>query len=132
MSSKHRLVVPEGQYPPFSVVTPDDHTAWILIATALGLVYSLFFGAIRVLVRCTISRGFGLDDYTICVATILATVQSSMILGACSKGLGESVNLISAQAQEQVQQMYHTSNFFLIVALGLSKISAVYFLYRIS
>lgn len=132
MSSNSGLSVPEGQYPPFTTVTPNDHTAWILIPTAVGLTWFLFFGCLRVLVRLTFSYGFGLDDYTLHAATVLATIQSSIILGACSKGLGKAVDLVSPGAQDKVQMMYYTSNLFFILATGVSKISVVCFLHRIS
>lgn len=132
MSSEYSPVVPEGQSPPFAVVTPNDHAAWILIATALGLACFLFFGGIRTLVRGTISHGFGVDDYVLYAATALAVIQSSIILGACSKGLGKAVDLVSPEAQDEVQKMYYTSNLFFIVAVGLSKVSVVSFLRRIS
>lgn len=132
MNSTYGPVVPEGQYPPFAVVTPDDHEAWILIATALGLVCTLFFGSTRLLVRLTISRGFRWDDYTLGTATLLAIIQSAIILGACGKGLGKSVSLLSVEAESEVQEMYYTSNLLFTIALGLSKISVVCFLLRLS
>lgn len=125
-------VVPEGQYPPFAVATPDDQSAWIIVAAALGLVCSLFFGGLRLLIRLTIHREFGLDDFTLGAATLLAIVQSSIILGACSKGLGKSIDILSLGAQNEVQGMYYASNLFFIIVLGLSKISVVSFLLRLS
>jgi hypothetical protein len=132
MSSISSPTIPEGQYPPFAVVTPNDHAAWILVATALGLPCFLFFGGVRVIVRYTINHGFGMDDYMLYAATVLAIIQSSIILGACSQGLGKAVDLVSPEAQDKVQKMYYTSNLFFIMAIGLSKISVVCFLYRIS
>jgi len=132
MGSKSGPTVPEGQYPPFAVVTPDDHAAWILIATALGLACFLFFGTIRAIVRSTLGHGFGIDDYMLYAATVLASIQSSIILGACSKGLGKAVDLVSPEAQDEVQKMYYTSNLFFIMAIGPCKISVVCFLHRIS
>jgi hypothetical protein len=38
------------QSPPLVTVTPEDHTAWIVIATVLGLVTSTFFTLIRIVV----------------------------------------------------------------------------------
>ena len=124
--------VPPGQSPPFARVTPDDHTAWIVIATALGMACFLFFGGVRVLVRWTISHGFGPDDYVLCAATIFAIIQSSIIFGACAKGLGKSVNILSDEAQVEVQKMYYTSNLFFILAIGAGKASVIFFLSRIS
>ncbi len=132
MSSQTEFHVPPGQYPPFAVVTPNDHTAWILIVTALGVACFLFFGSVRALVRFSFGHGFGLDDYILYSATALAIIQSSIVLGACSKGLGKALHLVSADDQVSVQKMYYTSNLFFILALGLSKISVVCFLRRIS
>lgn len=125
-------IVPEGQYPPFAVVTPDDHSAWIIIAAALGLTSSLVFGAIRVFVRQTISPQYGLDDISLAASTILAVIQSSIVLGACSEGLGKSLRLFSPETQTEVQRMYYTSNLFYILALGLSKSSIIFFLRRLT
>lgn len=66
------------------------------------------------------------------VATVFATIQSSIILAACSKGLGKAVHLVSPEAQDEVQKMYYTSNLFFLMAIGFSKISVVCFLHRLS
>jgi hypothetical protein len=132
MSPQYGFPVPHGQYPPFAVVTPDDHAAWILIVTALGIACCLFFGGVRALVRFTFSQGFGRDDYALYAATVLGIVQSSIILGACSKGLGKRLDLVSPEAQVKVQKMYYTSNLFFLLAIGLSKISVLCFLHRLS
>lgn len=132
MSSTYGPVVPPGQSPPFAIVTPTDHAVWILISTTLGLACFLFFGAIRGLVRWTTGHGFGVDDHMLYAATTLAVIQSGIVLGACSKGLGKGLDLVSPDAQDQVQKMYYTSNLFFIMAIGLSKISVMCFLRRIS
>jgi hypothetical protein len=132
MSATYGPVVPPGQKPPFAVVTPTDHSVWILIPTTLGLACFLFFGAVRGLVRWTTGHGFGIDDYFLYAATTLGVIQSAIILGACSKGLGKGLGLVSDEAQDQVQKMYYTSNLFFVMAIGLSKISVMCFLRRIS
>lgn len=132
MSSQTGLVIPPGYSPPFATITPDDHAAWILIAAALGLACYLFFGIIRIVVRMTISHGFALDDYVLGAATLLAVIESSLVLGACSKGFGKSAAILSPEAQEQVQKIYYTSSLFYILVIGLSKISVICFLSRIS
>ncbi|OAP62850.1 hypothetical protein AYL99_02077 [Fonsecaea erecta] len=132
MSSQSSIDVPAGQSPPFAAVTPDDHEAYILISTAFGLACFLFFAGIRTVVRTTISHGIGFDDYLFYAATVLAVIQSSVVLGACSKGLGKSLHLVSLEAQHDIQRMTYTSNLFFILIIGLSKISIVSFLHRIS
>ncbi|EXJ56542.1 hypothetical protein A1O7_06886 [Cladophialophora yegresii CBS 114405] len=126
------LVLPPGYSPPFYEVTDTDHTAWIIIATALCLCWLLLFAAIRVFIRCTITPGYGLDDVSVGIATVLAVIQSSLVLGACSDGLGRSVELISPEMLVEVQKSYYTSNIFFTLALGLSKMSVVFFLNRLT
>ncbi|RMZ84558.1 hypothetical protein DV737_g1208, partial [Chaetothyriales sp. CBS 132003] len=82
------IVVPDGQRPPFAVVTNQDHVAWIL-ATAI--------------------------------------IQTGLVLGACAKGLGKSLDLLSASSQ-----MTYASALFAYITLGLSKASVVLFLLRLS
>ena len=81
---------------------------------------------------------------------VLAVIQSSIVLRACSDGLGKSADLIAPATLVHVQkvwttmrprcdcvvdlrgQLYYTSNIFFILALGLSKLSVVFFLIRIT
>jgi hypothetical protein len=87
---------------------------------------------IRVLVRTTLTNGLGIDDYLLFTATILAIIQSAIVLAASAKGLGKTIDLMPSSAQQTVQEMYYTSNLFMLLSLGLAKISVVYFLHRIS
>lgn len=61
---------PEGQHSPFATITPDDHSAWIIIAAALGLSLILLFAAIRAFIRVYISLERGVDDYLVIVSTV--------------------------------------------------------------
>ncbi|KIW42566.1 uncharacterized protein PV06_06105 [Exophiala oligosperma] len=132
MSSPARAAIPPGQSAPFASVTPDDHAAYVLISTAFGLACFLFFGGIRTVVRVTLGNGIGFDDHLFYAATGFAIIQSSLVLGACSKGLGKSLSLVSPEAVPGVQKMYYASNLFFILVIGLCKISVVSFLHRIS
>ncbi|RMZ86651.1 hypothetical protein DV736_g6123, partial [Chaetothyriales sp. CBS 134916] len=126
------IVVPDGQRPPFAIVTNQDHGAWILIIAWLGLAYILLFGAIRVFVRLTINPIFGLDDVGLAASTATAIIQTGLILGACANGLGKSLDLLSASSQVQAQRMAYASTLFAYITLGLSKASVVLFLMRLS
>jgi len=64
------LPIPSGQYPPFAVVTETDHTAWIIIATALGLSCILLFSVIKIFIRWTISPTVGLDEAFLAGSTV--------------------------------------------------------------
>lgn len=142
---------PEGQYPPFAVITDDDHRGWIIIATSLGLACASLFAGIRVFVRCTFSEGFGVDDASLGAATVLTIIQSGLILGATSHGLGQSLKIAPRDKRDAVQQVsasivvfegpqrltvgnqkLYAAQLLLIVALGLSKMSVALFLRRLT
>ena len=63
-------LTPPGQHPPFAVVTPTDHEAWVIIAAALGTCLSLVFAAIRIFIRYTGGSKYGLDDWVTAAATV--------------------------------------------------------------
>ena len=64
------ITIPPGQSAPFATVTSTDHSAWIIISTALGLSMSLLFAAIRVFIRSATKHGYGKDDYLLAAATV--------------------------------------------------------------
>lgn len=132
MNSTVGPFVPDGYSPPFAVVTPTDHEAWILIATALGLACSLLFCAIRIFVRLAISPNFGLDDYSLYLGTILAVIQSALLFEGCNKGLGKAIDLVKVSDQIAAQKLYYASNLLLILSLCCSKLSVVFFFLRLS
>jgi len=68
--SSSGILVPPGQYPPFAVVTQTDHTAWIIIAAALGLCWVLLFTGIRLFIRPSVRHSVELDEYAIAAATV--------------------------------------------------------------
>jgi hypothetical protein len=58
-------------------------------------------------------------------------IQYSIVLAACAKGLGMSLDLIGLGVQEEMQKMYYTSNIFFVVAIVTAKISVLSLLHRI-
>lgn len=102
--------IPAGFSPPFARVTANDRTAWIIITTVLGLIYSLLFGLARVVVSWTTGPGrLQADNVALAVSTVrepslshnvqphltyssqlLAIVQCCITLGACSAGFGKT------------------------------------------
>ena len=69
-TTKRSFPVPVGQYAPFAVLTETDHSIWILIVTALGMVCALVFGSMRIFVRVTINPPFGADDILLVIGTV--------------------------------------------------------------
>lgn len=126
------FTVPPGHYPPFAIVSPTDHTAWILIAAALGLSWALLTGVIRIFVRLTISPGAGLDDASVGVATFFGLVQSAVVLSACHNGFGKATNLVLADLRSVILAKLYAAQLLFIITLGLSKLSLVFFLLRLT
>ena len=60
-------------------VTPDDHSAFIIIAALIGLSWSILIIGIRVYLRLKLNPPFGLDDVAAVFGTVNMehTVQSS-------------------------------------------------------
>ncbi|KAF2719685.1 hypothetical protein K431DRAFT_339875 [Polychaeton citri CBS 116435] len=103
--------------PAFAPISDNENRAWIIIATALGLPMTLLSSTLGAFIRSTINRGWGPDDIALAASTAISWVQSSLILAACSKGLGTSLQEIP------LIQLYYASNLLFLVSLGLSKIS---------
>lgn len=121
------------------MVTDTDHTAWIIIATGLGLSCVLLFGGIGIFVRYTISPRFRLDNASLAASTIslsnsvvptgllgalihrpallcashelkiVAVIQPSTVVDACSDGLGKSIELVPLGIQAKVQRVRKTA-----------------------
>lgn len=70
MSQNTELLVPDGYYPPFAVVTDTDHGAYIIIAVSLGITFVLISSAIRVFLRVSFAQRAGLDDTFLVTATV--------------------------------------------------------------
>lgn len=62
--------VPPGQYPPFATVTDEDHSAWIIIATALGVSFAFVALATRIFIRKFVNPAWALDDTVLGLATV--------------------------------------------------------------
>jgi hypothetical protein len=158
--------VPSGQHAPFAVVTDDDHSAWIIIAAAMGISFMLVALVARILIRSYINLGWALDDTLLVVTTVsrisqstsacfltypfkgIAFIQSSLVLGAASSGLGCSVDLVPPSKRNSAQevspnpkaswrvsltalQTYYTSNIFYLITIDLSKLCSLLFIRRL-
>lgn len=68
-----------GYHEPFAIVADDDHTAWIMIATSLGLTYSLLFGLLRAIISWTAGRKrWESDDIVLTISTVLLICLSCL------------------------------------------------------
>jgi hypothetical protein len=63
--------LPAGYSPPSSIVSENDHSAWITITAALGLCCVMLCLIMRLYVRTRINPPFGRDDGSLVAATVL-------------------------------------------------------------
>lgn len=115
--------IPTGQSAPLAAIDAKHHGAWVVIATALGLVLGLVGILIRLYVRVVITPPFSRDDYVHVVATVrlifsgqathaqtdgvkaFATIQSIVVFFGVSQGFGTSIELLDPGKIRQVQQV---------------------------
>lgn len=110
----------------FAHYSPEDHSATLWIAAALGLTYVLFVVLIRIYIKW---RVFGWDDGLIVASTILAVTQCVIVFGALGSGLGkvpENVDNI-----ETVGTLASASRLIFIASHYLAKLSVLYLLRRL-
>ncbi len=119
-------IVPDGQAPPFGIVTPTDHSAWIIIGTAFGLSCVLLFSVIRMWVRTSNAPRFALDDAFLGSATVslpgtscvlelyvannhprqlISIANSSITFYAASLGLGRSKEFVNPEDLVKIQKV---------------------------
>lgn len=84
-------------------VTPTDHTAYIVIATAVGLAILPVFGLIRYFVRR--ATDIGADDVLLFASSAVAIVQSDITLRAPSSGLGQSTTILQPERVAVTEQV---------------------------
>ncbi|RAO68266.1 uncharacterized protein BHQ10_004278 [Talaromyces amestolkiae] len=126
------VVVPPGQSPPFEVVDDQHHGAWIIITTALGVAISLVCWLIRLYVRFALTSGFGIADWILAASSVIALIQSIIILLAAHYGFGTSIELIKSDAVVRIQNMLVASDVLYIITQYLAKISVVAILLQLT
>lgn len=65
-----------GTYPPYGVVTDDNHGSYVVIATWIFACISVLFVAVRVVLRTWTSRRFGSDNGLIVAALVREQLSS--------------------------------------------------------
>lgn len=93
------MSLPAGYSPPAYANTPDDRAGWAVVASGVGLVFVLLFASIRLYTRYPFRSRLLYDDLAIIVSTAFAIVQSSLVIGAASQGLGKATSIIQPGVQ---------------------------------
>ncbi|KAK1144231.1 hypothetical protein N8T08_005644 [Aspergillus melleus] len=122
MSFDTPILIPSGYSPPFEVVDDLHHGAWVIIATALGLVVALVSFLIRVYVRIALNPPFAVDDG---VLLVVAVIQSTLLFLAVSKGFGTAMDLLSVAEVNVVQKLITTSDILYLITIYITKVCVV-------
>jgi hypothetical protein len=72
--------IPTGQSAPFARLTDDDHRAWIIIASAIGVSFTMLALISRTFIRFFVLTGWGLDDSLTIVSTVSTPGDQSALL----------------------------------------------------
>lgn len=132
MSGTPQFTTPDNYYPPFAVISDNDHGGWIIIATSLGLAMAILSTIIRIYVKIVSRQHLGLDDVLLGGGTSFAWLTECVILAACSQGLGRQVDLLSASSLESVEKSFYSSQILAVLALGFCKASVACFIMRLT
>ncbi|KAI1335307.1 hypothetical protein F5Y15DRAFT_419973 [Xylariaceae sp. FL0016] len=83
-----------GSYPPYGVITDDDHGSFVVIAAWIFASISVLFAAVRILLRSWTSQNFGWDNILILVALLCAIAVSVSASESVAHGLGRHIDTI--------------------------------------
>lgn len=124
MSSQ--FVLPQGNR--FATVTPEDHSAWIWLATLLALAHSLCFLGFRALVK----RGrFVVDDGILVAGYVFAFGHWIATFVALHNGLGKSSGLLTKAQQHNASKAVFAGRLPFVIALCSSKCSVIILIRRV-
>ncbi|KAE8365535.1 hypothetical protein BDV27DRAFT_171557 [Aspergillus caelatus] len=104
-------------------VTPDDHSAFIIIAALIGLSWSILIIGIRVYLRLKLNPPFGLDDVAAVFGTVIGTVQTAVILQAVRNGIGKKEALLTDDQVESGLKGIYIAWLLYPVVVCASKVS---------
>ncbi|KAE8373280.1 hypothetical protein BDV26DRAFT_272384 [Aspergillus bertholletiae] len=88
-------------------VTPDDRSAFIIIAALIGVSWSILIIGIRIYLRLKLNPPFGFDDVAAVFGTIFGVAQTVVVLQAVGDGIGKKKALLTeAQVESGLQGIY--------------------------
>ncbi|KAK0781638.1 hypothetical protein LTR75_014648 [Friedmanniomyces endolithicus] len=124
--------LPSGFSPAAHPLSPDDHSGWAVVASSIGLLFVLLFASIRLWIRNPLRSKLYPDDFALLAATLLATIQTILVIAAADNGLGQSFNLLGDRSQQTVDKLIYASDAVFLASLFLSKISMLLLELRMS
>ncbi|OCL15262.1 hypothetical protein AOQ84DRAFT_329710 [Glonium stellatum] len=124
--------LPTGYSAPPSIVSENDHSAWITITAALGLCCVMLCLIMRVYVRTQISPPFGWDDSSLIAATVGCVIQSAVVFLEVSQSFGKSIDLISAPDLVTVEKTVYVNDILFLISMSISKACIALLFMRLS
>ena len=92
--------IPGTQY--YTKITDDNHAGWLYIITLMSLVYMTTVFVVRFIVKYGL---YGIDDWALLGATVLAAGQHIAVLAGLAFGLGKSVSLLHGSQPGNIQKV---------------------------
>jgi len=114
------------------IVTPDDHEALVSIAVYFLMTTFIVAVVIRIVIRLSITRSLGRDDYIAVGATVVGIGQAIAVLRGEHDGLGKKQNLVTNAQALDVQKAQYASDILYMASLCLAKISILLLLERLA
>ncbi|PLB44405.1 hypothetical protein P170DRAFT_430303 [Aspergillus steynii IBT 23096] len=113
-------------------VTPDKHGAFVIIASLVGLIWSVFIIGIRVYLRMRLTPPFGWDDLAAIFGTIVGVIQTSVTLDAVNHGIGTRETLLTSSEADIALKRLYVSWLLYPVAVCSSKVSIALLIARLT
>ena len=86
----------------YTKITDDNHAGWLYIITLMSLVYMTTVFVVRFIVKYGL---YGIDDWALLGATVLAAGQHVAVLAGLAFGLGKSVSLLHGSQLGNIQKV---------------------------
>jgi hypothetical protein len=99
------MSLPAGYSSPAFANTPEDRGGWAVIASGVGLVFILMFASLRLYTRYPFRSRLLYDDLAIIVSTVVAIIQSALVIAAVSQGLGKSTTILATSERVPTEKV---------------------------
>ena len=112
----------------FSQVTATDRAGVVWVAAILSLMFTVITLGTRFQIKW---RSLGLDDWLLAASNTVALGQYITIYSGLSNGVGVSSTLLEEQHAKSLGRTVLASEILYLIALGLCKMSVVFFTKRL-
>lgn len=108
--------------PPYYVVTVENHSAWVVAASLIFLIYS-FMGMIGKMVLRIKLTLLEPPDICLVVSLFVLVVETALIVTACKNGLGQHTVVLDSYSFNKFSKYYYAASILAVVVQALTKMS---------